>query len=106
MNQIVKARLLGLLVMVIGIAGTIYNWYSLVNKNVYLLKASFLFPFFAIFGFSIIIFPTTKEKNLEKYGREQLHFSDFPIGQKILIVIGIISGVLNWSLLSGRITIF
>jgi hypothetical protein len=103
MNQIIKARLLGLLIVLIGLGGIIFNWYSVINRNQYLLKASFLFPIFVFLGISIIIYPTTKEINIAKYGTEQLPLKYYPRGQKILILIGLVGGVLNWALLSGTI---
>ena len=47
MSENTKVRLIGLLMAVLGIGGSAYNWYSFITQGLYWQAASFLFPFFA-----------------------------------------------------------
>lgn len=103
MSAKTKQRLIGLLILVVATGMFTFNWYSALTKGVYWEKASIAFPFFAFLGLAIFLFPITKEECLEKYGSEQLGWENMRIEQKLIIITGVISGVLNWALISGRI---
>lgn len=103
MNSNTRARLIGLMIFVIGAGGTGYMWYSVLTEGVYWDKASFLFPFFTFLGLSLIIYPISKEESLAKYGSPQIPWKHIPIGQKILIALGVLAGIVQWAFFSGKI---
>ena len=98
-----KVRLGGLFILAIGLGGIVYNWYTVLTQGVYWQKASFLFPFFACLGLSLIIYPSSKAENLAKYGTEQLKWQHMPTGQKIIIIVGVVLGALQWAFFSGHL---
>jgi hypothetical protein len=98
-----KARLGGLLFFATGVGFTAYNWYTAFTQGTYMPKASFLFPVCASMGLSLMIYPITKAESLAKYGSEQMPLRHFPVGSKIIIVIGFLAGALNWALISGKL---
>lgn len=98
-----KQRLIGLLMSIVATGMVPFNWYSALSKGLYWENASFLFPFFAFLGRAIFLFPITREDRLKKYGSEQLEWANMRIEQKIIIIAGAASGLLNWALISGRI---
>lgn len=105
MEPKLKAKLLGLLVLGIGVGGTAYNWYTIVTQGIYWKKASFLFPFFACLGLSMILYPLSKAESLAKYGSEQIPWEHIPKGQKLLILLGVVLGAFQWAVFSGLISL-
>jgi hypothetical protein len=96
-------RFIGIFILIIGIVGNAYNWNAFLNNGYYFVKASILFPFFACLGLSIIIYPMSREERLAKYGSDQIPWKDYPIGQKILIAVGLIIGILQFIFFNGWI---
>lgn len=103
MDSRLKARLIGFMMFAIGAGGTGYLWYSVLTKGVYWEKASFLFPFFAFLGISVILFPFSKEESLALYGTEQIPWKHIPVGQKVLVGLGVLAGIAQWAFFSGKI---
>ncbi len=103
MSPNTKSRLLGLLIFAIGAGGTALNWYSVLVEGRYSEKASFLFPFFACLGLSMMIYPLSKAESLAKYGSEQIPWAHIPMGQKVLILLGVVFGALHWAFFSGHV---
>ncbi|HNF14896.1 MAG TPA: hypothetical protein PK453_14600 [Leptospiraceae bacterium] len=91
-----KIRLGGLLIMLIGILGNVYNWVQVMNAGQFFEKASILFPFFAFLGLSVIIYPMTKEERLSRFGSDQIPLRGLPRGQKILVGAGLLIGIIQW----------
>lgn len=96
---------MGAFILTVGVAGTAYNWYSVLTRGAYWQKASFLFPFFACLGLSLLIYPITKAESLAKYGSEQIPWQHIPFGQKALIVLGVLLGALQWAIFSGHLAL-
>ncbi|HEX3280972.1 MAG TPA: hypothetical protein VHR36_07050 [Pyrinomonadaceae bacterium] len=88
--QTVKARILGLVLTVLGIGLVYINWHQLQKDNTYSLKMAAFGPLVAVGGVFLIFFPsmsgkpnTTKEK----------------IILLIVFVIGLAAGLVNWYLM-------
>ncbi len=88
--QYVKARILALVIILVFLGLTIYNWHQLLQEGRYSLKLAAFGPVGIIGGLYILIFPsmagkptTTKEKII------------------VLIVfgIGVVAGLVNWYLM-------
>ncbi|QDQ27038.1 hypothetical protein FNU76_12075 [Chitinimonas arctica] len=105
MSPNTKSRLLGLLIFAIGVGGAAYTWYSVLAEGRYAQKASFLLPFFACLGLSLMIYPMSKAESLAKYGSEQIPWEHIPMGQKVLIFLGVVLGALQWSFFSGHLSL-
>ena len=105
MSPNTKVRLIGLLMLVVGLGGAAYNWYSVLTQGLYWKKASFIFPFFACLGLSLILYPLSKAESLAKYGSEQIPWKHIPIGQKFLVLLGVALGALQWALFAGHISL-
>ncbi len=88
--QNVKARILGLILIVLG-GGLIYfNWYQLQQEGSYSMKMAAFGPLIAIGGVFLLLFPsmagkpsTTKEKLI----------------LLMVFVIGLAAGLINWCLM-------
>lgn len=103
-NTKFKARALGIVCSLFGFGYTFYLWYqTLFVSGMYYPKASFFLPFMGMFFLSIALDPATKQETFEKYGTEQMAWKFMPKRQKIIIVLGVVLGVLNYLLASGRI---
>ena len=108
MSPNTKMRLNGLLVCAVAVAGTAYDWYywySVLAQGVYYSKTSFLFPFLACVGLSVLLYPMSTAESLSKYGTEQMPRKPTPFGQKALILLGIVLGGLQSALFSGHISL-
>ena len=88
--QYVKARILGLVIILIFLGLTFYNWHQLLHEGRYSMKLAAFGPVGVIGGLFILIFPsmagkptTTKEK----------------IIVLIVFAIGLVAGLINWYLM-------
>jgi len=86
----VKARLLGLVLILLGIVLVYLNWRDLWNEGTYSLKLAAFGPLVAIGGIFLLLFParagkpsTTSEK----------------ITVLIVFAIGLVAGLINWYLM-------
>ena len=86
----VKARILGLVIILVFLGLTIYNWHQLLQERRYSLKLAAFGPVGVIGGLFILIFPsmagkptTTKEK----------------IIVLTVFAIGLVAGLINWYLM-------
>ncbi len=106
MDQKLKQRLVGVFLIVVGTGYTVYEWRNALTSGTYHPKVAFLFPVFAMLGLAVLLFPVTKEDMLAKYGVERpsslRHYSG---GQKILFLLAIAAGALNWALMSGKLSL-
>jgi len=101
-----QQRLAGLFILIIGVGFTIYGWTSAMETHRYNPKAAFLFPLFAVLGVALLAFPVTRDELMAKYGVEKPRsLSHYSWGQKILFVVAIAAGALNYGLLSGKIAL-
>ncbi len=68
MNEQLKSRLVGLLIIAIGVGLTAWNWYNAFNNGYYYLKASFFGPFLVPPGFHMVLFaPPLGDKKLDLF---------------------------------------
>jgi hypothetical protein len=88
--QSVKARILGLVLLLLGIGLVYFNWHQLLNDGSYSLKLAAFGPLLGVGGLFLIFFPamggkpnTAKEK----------------IIVLIVFVIGLAAGLVNWYLM-------
>ena len=86
----VKARILALVIILVFLGLTIYNWRQLLQEGRYSLKLAAFGPFGVIGGLFILIFPsmagkptTTKEK----------------IIVLTVFAVGLVAGLINWYLM-------
>ncbi|HMV43704.1 MAG TPA: hypothetical protein PLS71_06795 [Leptospiraceae bacterium] len=98
-----KVRLAGFAIMLIGILGNSYNWYQVLHSGVFFEKACILFPLFAFLGLSIVIYPMSKEDRISRFGTDQIPISAYPFGQKVLVGLGLLIGILQWLWLKGLV---
>lgn len=99
-----KQRLVGVLLIVLGVGFTVNEWINAATEGVYHPKVAFLFPCFAVLGFAPLLFPMTKEDLLAKFGVEKpSSLGHYSMGQKIIFVLAIAAGALDWALLSGTL---
>lgn len=88
--QTVKARILGLVLLILGIGLVYFNWHQLLKDGSYSLKLAAFGPLVAIGGIFLIFFPsmggkpnTTKEKLILLF----------------VFVLGLAAGLVNWYLM-------
>jgi hypothetical protein len=88
--QTVKARILGLVLLILGIGLVYFNWHQLLKDGSYSLKLAAFGPLVAIGGVFLIFFPsmggkpnTTKEKLILLF----------------VFVLGLAAGLVNWYLM-------
>lgn len=99
-------RLIGLLMVVGGIVFTAQGWRSVMVEGMYRPKAAFFLPVIVFLGLAVALYPMTKEECLAKYGVEKPQsWSHFAPMQKVLAVLGIAAGLLNWALISGTLSL-
>ena len=105
MNEKLKLRLIGTFVTALGVGFTIYEWHDAQESGIYHPKAAFLFPAFAVLGFSVLLYPTTKAEMLAKYGVERpSSLRHYSWGQKIFFLSALVAGAFNWALISGTLS--
>ena len=100
-NPRIQARLIGLLLMIIGSAGDAYVWHSVLTHGKFSQTVSIFAPFAAFAGLSMIFYPMTKAESLERYGTEQIPWKHIPAPQKIMVVGGLVLGLLQWAAFKG-----
>ena len=104
MNEKLKQRLGGVFLISLGIGFTIYEWREALTTGVYHPKVAFLCPAAAFLGLAVLLFPMTKAELLVKYGVERpSSLAHYSWGQKILFLLAIAAGALNWALISGTL---
>ena len=88
--QYVKARILGLVIILVFLGLTVYNWHQLLQEGRYSLKLAAFGPVGVIGGLFILIFPSMAGKPTTTK-------------QKIIVLIvfgvGMVAGLINWYLM-------
>lgn len=86
----VKARILGLVLVLLGIGLVYLNWHQLLNDGSYSMKMAAFGPLIGVGGVFLLLFPsmggkpsTAKEKTIVL----------------IVFVIGLVAGLVNWFLM-------
>jgi hypothetical protein len=96
-----KARLIAVGILLIGLVSTAFLWYKFLTQGAYWGKASVLTPMAVCIGLSMVIYPITKENNLERFGQARIPWRHIPILQKILILLGVVLGFAQVAYFSG-----
>jgi hypothetical protein len=100
-NSLLGARLMGALIVAIGVGGEFIVASEVRTHGTFHLKGVLIFPFAIGLGISMIFYPMTKALAREKYGKEQMSWAQLPFGQKCLIAAGVAAGFLHWAWLAG-----
>ncbi len=88
--QTVKARVLGLVLILLGIGLVYFNWRQLLQEGNYSLKLAAFGPVVGIGGLYLLIFPSMGGK--PRTAKEKI------IALTVL-VIGLVAGLINWYLM-------
>jgi hypothetical protein len=106
MSEKLKQRLVGIFLIVGGAGYTVYEWRDALASGTYSPKAAFLFPVFMMLGLAVLLFPITKEEMLANYGVERpSSLRHYSWGQKVLFLLAIAAGALNWAAMSGKLSL-
>jgi hypothetical protein len=100
-----NTRFLGLFFTVCGLIGMIINWHSALTDGSYYIQASFLAPFGICMGLAVILFPTQLQKSPDGKGLKKQSWQERPLGQRVLIGVGVVLGVVNWLFISGTLNL-
>jgi hypothetical protein len=95
-------RLMGLLLVALSGGFTGWGWYTALNEGYYYHAAAALFPALAVLGLAMILFPIDPDEFRKKHGVDRIqNFGQMPPAWKVLFIIAIAAGVLNWALLAN-----
>jgi hypothetical protein len=88
--QTIKKRLLGLVLILVGVGLVYFNWHQLLKDGTYSMKMAAFGPLIGVGGLFLLLFPsmggkptTAKEK----------------VTVLVVFVIGLASGLVNWYLM-------
>jgi hypothetical protein len=88
--QTVKARILGLVLIVLGSALVHINWHQLRSDGNYSMKMAAFAPLIAIGGLFLLLFPSMAGK--PNSAKEKIILL-------IVFVVGLVAGLINWYLM-------
>jgi hypothetical protein len=90
--------------ILLGGGFTCWSWYTALNEGYYYVKASMIFPAFAIMGVGLILFPGYKSERLAR-GEDISQLTGTQLLTPrwwVILVIALIAGFANYLLLSTR----
>ena len=90
-------RLGGLFIFILGIFFTAWIWRIALNKGYFYSFTAMVFPAFSVGGLGMFLFPFDEAQLKRKYGVDKLKLSHYPTIWKVIFVIAIIAGVMNYS---------
>lgn len=105
MQTKVKGWLMGFFIVAIGISGWVWTWNRALSEGTYSPKASFFFPFATCLGLAVFFYPITKAEIRARYGTEQIPWKHIPLGAKLLVLIGMVLGFVQWAIFAGHISL-
>jgi hypothetical protein len=85
-----KGRLLGIVIIVIFVGLTYYNWHQLSSDGVYSTKLAAFGPLGIVGGLFVMIFPG-------KAGKPETTMDKLVV--MLVFVVGLVAGLLNWYLM-------
>lgn len=88
--QSVKGRILGLILLILGIGLVYINWHQFLNDGTYSLKLAAFGPLVGVGGIFLLLFPAMGGK--PNTAREKIIVL-------IVFVIGLAAGLINWYLM-------
>ena len=88
--QHIKARLLGLVLIVVSIGLIYVNWREVLNEGTYSIKLAAFGPVIGIGGLFLLLFPTRAGKPTTTAEK---------ITVLIVFAIGLVAGLINWYLM-------
>jgi hypothetical protein len=98
-------RLFGLLLLALGGALTVWNWYTVLTLGYYYMYAAAIGPVFAVLGLGMALFPIDVEQQLATYGSEKPRgWNEYPASWKVALVVAVAAGLGNWLLLHLQLT--
>jgi hypothetical protein len=93
----------GVLMMLIGAGGTYWQWQMALKEDSYFIYGA-IAPAFLVIGLMPLLYPMSREQWIAK--QQKLLFDkikDYPFGQKVILVIAILAGLVNWAFISGTL---
>lgn len=88
-------RLIGLFMLLASIVGDGFVWRTALINGRHLELASLSYPALGFIGLSLLLYPISKAEARVRYGSDQIAWRQMPQGQKVLLVIGVVAGVLQ-----------
>jgi hypothetical protein len=101
----INARLLAMLITLMGLCGTVFLWYTFISDGIYWQKASVFSPLVVCIGVSLIIYLIAKEDNLERFDQASMQWRHIPMMQKLLFLIGTTLGISQCAYFNGNLTV-
>jgi len=104
MGTKLQQRVAGLVMTLIGMGFTYWEWLQAIDTGTYHPKAAMLFPAFTVLGLGILIFPISKQELMAQFGIERpQRLRHYPLGLRVFLVLALIAGALDWALISGAL---
>lgn len=96
MSSMLKQRVAGLFISVIGFGFTYWMWLTAIEDGTYRVFPSMVFPGFAIVGLGVMLFPFNTQELKEKYGVEKpQNIKQWPPVWWVIVPVAIIAGLAN-----------
>lgn len=94
-------RLVGLLSLALGGGFTAWSWYTALHEGYYYRKAVVFFPFFAVLGLGMLLFPIDMDRLRAEHGVDKPQkLAHYPLAWKVLFVVGLAASLGNWLAIS------
>jgi hypothetical protein len=90
-------RLMGLVLFLLGSAGTAWMWYTALTEGYYYRNAAALLPVCAVFGLGLLLAPFDVEKLRAEHGVDKPQkWAHYPPVWKLIGVLALLAGLGNW----------
>jgi hypothetical protein len=93
-------RLIGLLLVGVGVGFSIETWHTARTEGHYL-RLAIIFPAFAVFGLMPLCFPLTNEEMPARWDTEKPTFGELPLRYKLVTVLAVAASIVYWILLES-----
>src|SRR5258708_1764903 len=91
-----RQRFTGLGLIVVGVVGTVWEWYSLVEYGYNYTISAFICPFAIVLGFCVLVFPFDVDKLRAEHGVDRPEkWVHYPLAWKLTIVAATVAGLAN-----------
>jgi hypothetical protein len=95
------SRFGGLFIFLVSAAVCAFIWHSMLTRGIYWPKAGFFFPVFGFLGLSMMLYPVRHDVVLGRSSSEQVKWKNLPVGQKAVILFGVVIGVAQLTVFEG-----
>lgn len=93
----VGQRVLGCFLLVLSVSFIIWEWRRALNEGYYHRNAVVLFPFGAVCGVGLILFPVDYDRLMAEHGVDRVRgFSHMPPAWRVLALLAVAAGLANW----------